>query len=214
MSSEKESHEKLAADLLKNFHDQFAENKKMGEQFFLKIVSFLGAIVVGYSYIYNNFSGDVIAFSFVSTASVMLLLFGSAIVTVLAYSFKRDEYVNARIRKYARIIGDDKPFPSDYDSSHAFRKRIDRLFWMPDIFFIFFLVFPLFQWIILLSYSMKRQLQFACCQQNTFDTWTVIISLASLLASFMILLSFGGKLKRRINAWEKEFKQHNEHAGT
>ncbi len=203
MNDQKEFRENLADDLLKGFHDQFSENQRRGEYLFLKFVAFLAAIIIGYAYVYNGFFGDVAAFSFVAIASVMLLLFGSTIVVVIAYGFRRDQYVNARIRKYARVIGNDKPFPSDYDPSHIFRNRIDRLFWMPDIFFAFFLVFPLFQWIILLSYFMKRLLAFGFYQQNAFDIWTVYIALGSVFASFLILLSFGGKLKRKIDAWEK-----------
>lgn len=196
MNSEKES-DKLATELLKGFHVQFAENQRTREQSFLKILGFLGAVVVGYAYVYKNMSTEIDAFSFVAFASIVLLFFGCAIVTVIAYSFRRDQYVNYRIRDYAKVIGDDKPIPADYNPSHIFCRRIDKLFWMPDIFLYFYFLFPVFQSIILISYVLKRQLHFSFCQPNGYDTSTVIISLMAIGLSVYIPLHFGSKLSRK-----------------
>lgn len=126
MFIEKDVKKELAIELLKGFHVQFAENQRTREQSFLKIVGFLGTVVFGYAYVYKNFFTEVEVFSLVSIASIILLSAGCGIVCVIAYSFRREQYVNARIRGYANIIGPNKPFPSEYDPSHIFKQRINK----------------------------------------------------------------------------------------
>lgn len=204
---------KLAAELLKGFHTQFAENQRTREQSFLKILGFLGAVILGYAYVYKNLADDVQVFSFAAIIAVIVLFFGSAIVTVIAYSFRRDQYVNVRIRKEADIIGDSKPFPSDYDPTHIFGKSSAIFTWMPDIFLFFFWLFPIFQILVLISYSMKLHLSFSLCQPSGPETSTVIVSVVSIVLSVFAFFRFGSKLKGKIDKWEKEYKKSNERAG-
>ena len=214
MSEQDNSPDKLAAELLKGFHTQFAENQRTREQSFLKIVGFLGAVVLGYAYVYRNLSDDAEALSYVAIASIVLLLFGCAIVTIIAYSFRRDQFVNARIRKHAQVIGPGKPFPGDYDPSHIFQKRLAMIRWMPDIFTAFFWLFPIFMMLLLVSYSTKRNLSLSFSDANTLDTLTVVISISSILISIVVLILFGSKLQARFKRWEDEFKNHpDERAG-
>lgn len=194
----------LAEDLLKNYQIQFAENQRNREQSFLKIVGFLGAVVFGYAYVYVNLSHDQITFSLVTMAAVILLLFGSAIITVIAYSFRRQQYVTGRINRHAQLIGPGKPLPSDYDPSHLFATRVKRLMWMPDIFLIFYLVFPLFQLIVLASFAAKSGQGAASSTWNPLHVWTLAVAILSLAASLGIVIAYGKKLRKKLERWEKE----------
>jgi NADH:ubiquinone oxidoreductase subunit 3 (subunit A) len=197
---------KLAAELLKGFHIQFAENQRTREQSFLKIVGFLGAVVLGYAYAYQNLGGDSNnAFSYVAISSVVLLLFGSIVVTVIAYSFRRDQYENARIRYYAQVIGEGKPFPSGYNPYHIFKKKWAYVRWTPDIFGVFYLLFLIFQILVLISYSTRLHLSLSFSKPDTFATITVIVGVVCIIICLIILVAFGSKLKKKYEEWEKEY---------
>ena len=207
--------EQLAAELLKAFHIQFAENQRTREQSFLKILGFLGAVVLGYAYVYKNFSSEVDSFSLIAITSTILLFFGATIVTVIAYSFRRDQYVCYRIRDLAKISGKDKPFPEDYNPSSLFNNdsyghALNRLLWLPDLFRFYFLVFPIFQILILVSYVLKRNLHFCFSNPNGYDTLTIIIATASFSLSIYMAIAFGSKLKHKMKKWEEERTSSNE----
>ena len=161
---------------------------------------------------FQNHPTDHTSFALVAMAALVLLVFGSAIVTVIAYSFRRDQYVNARIRKQAGIIGPDKAFPTDYDPSRLFKHRIGTMAWLPGIFFVFFLVLPLFQLVILVSYRVKRELYFTIAQPDILDTITVIAGLASFVFSFSLIWWFGRKLNKKMTKWENEKSRPSERA--
>ena len=166
----------LANELLKTFHTQFAENQRTREQSFLKIIGFIGAVVLGYAYVYANLSQNIVTFSFVAFGSNLLLLFGAFIVVIIAYNFRRDQYVNSRIRNQAGIIGKKKAFPEEYNPSHLYKgDKPKKYLWMPDIFSAFFHIFPLFQLLIILSYLSKLKPIFALSNIDFYITVTVII---------------------------------------
>jgi hypothetical protein len=195
-------------ELLKGFHTQFAENQRTREQSFIKIVGFLGAVVLGYAYVYQNLWRDSDAFSFVTLASIILLLSGAYIVVVIAYNFRRDQYVNARIRKRAEIIGKRKPFPEEYDPSHLYSKdKHKRYFWMPDLFTIFFHIFPVFQFLIAVSYYNKLNIVISFSNINWCVTVTLVLSAISFGLCFVILFCYSRKLRLRIQKWETEYNR-------
>ena len=208
MKSYRENKNNLTEELLKSFHIQFAENQRTREQSFLKIVGFLGAVIFGYTYVYENISSKIAEFSLVTFGSISLLAFGSAIVTVIAYSFRRDQYVNARIRRKAKIIGPSKPFPPDYDPSHIYDNKIKKYTWMPDIFLVFYFIFPFFQLILLVSYCHKIGIHLV--QIRNADIWiTVVIflSIGFIFATLVMPYCFSIKLKKKIQKWEIEYEK-------
>jgi hypothetical protein len=203
----KQEYDNLAVELLIGFHKQFAENQRTREQSFLKIVGFLGAVVLGYAYVFKNIPDNILIFSFSAIASIVVLFFGCGIVTVIAYSFRRDQYINARIRNQADIIGENKPFPSDYNPTHIFKGRVTKFFWMPDIFLFFFWIFPIFQVLIMVSYSTKLQLGFSLSRASAIETLTIIVSFLAIFSSLFVFFWYGNKLKKKLEVWEKESKR-------
>src|SRR6478752_2805068 len=111
----------LAKELLKTFHSQFAENQRVKEQSFLQIAGYLGAIIFGYAYVFHNLKGEkgeLEILSVVASAAMLLLTLGAWIVVVISYNWRRDQLVNAKIRRYCGILGTpDSVFPESYDPS-------------------------------------------------------------------------------------------------
>jgi lipid-A-disaccharide synthase-like uncharacterized protein len=114
----------LAKELLKTFHSQFAENQRVKEQSFLQIAGYLGAIIFGYAYVYQNLRSEVEVLCFVAIAAMLLLAFGAWVVVVISYNWRRDQLVNARIRRYCGLLGaKDSVFPDHYDPSTTMRSK-------------------------------------------------------------------------------------------
>ena len=205
MAKQKAVIDKIGEEILRSFHFQFAENQRTREQSFLKILGFLGAVVAAYAYVYQNQSLGVVIFSLATIAAVVLLTFGSAIVAVIAYNFRRDQYINARIRRLAGIIGKGKIFPSEYDPSHLYDKKMNVRFWMPDIFNVFFMVFPIFQILLIVSFLAKTRLELVEFSRiEWFSTFAVFVSLLALFFSMGCYVYYGRKLRGKIKKWEAE----------
>lgn len=197
----------LSKELLKVFYSQFAENQRTREQSFLKIISFLGAVVLGYAYVYKNYPQEE-AFSYVALASIILLLAGATIVVIIAYNFRRDQYVTARINRQEKIIGDKKAFPNEFDPSHLFKdKESLKYFWMPDMFNAFFHIFPVFQLFILATYLHKLQVCISFSNFNCLVTIVTILSIISFCLSFTVLFIYSVKLRNKIVDWEDQYKK-------
>lgn len=172
--------EKLAHDILHSFHTQFAENQRTREQAFLKILGFLGFVIFGYAYVYDRLSGDIDKFTLVAITSELLLMFGALIITTIAYNFRRDQYINAKIRRSCAILGDDKIFPEGYDPSVSLKSRKRILTWMPDFLSVFYWVFPTFQLLLFISYAFKLRIYISMSDADAYVTTAFIAFIISI----------------------------------
>jgi hypothetical protein len=152
-------------ELLVRWHTQFAENQRIREQSFLKILGFLGAVVLGYTFVYQNYPKEL---NIVVVASVSLIFFGSWQIITIAYNFRRDQYVNVQIRKNADIVGDGKIFPKEFDPFYSLiEKHSNRIYsWIPDFLLPYYFVFPFFQALIIISFFYRA---------NPFEIWEYLI---------------------------------------
>ncbi|MBI5598939.1 MAG: hypothetical protein HY890_04290 [Deltaproteobacteria bacterium] len=90
-------------------------------------------------------------------ASEVLLTFGAWMIVIIAWNFRRDQFVNFKIREYAKVIGKGKIFPESYDPRHKFPEKrewrtLKCFSWMPDMMVLFYLLFPVFQILLFVSY--------------------------------------------------------------
>ena len=171
----------LQEKLLLGFHTQFAENQRTREQSFLKILGFLGAVIFGYAYVYHNYNAiQPKEFSYITLVSEFLLSFGTLIITIIAYNFRRDQIINAKIRTKVNLLGDDNIFPRSFDPRLS--SSLSRPFgWMPDFLNLFFYLFPVVQIILLVSYFDKQKSRFDFCNPE------LGITLVNMLCIFAII---------------------------
>lgn len=184
----------LAKDLLKTFHSQFAENQRVKEQSFLQIAGYLGAIIFGYAYVFHNLKKELDILSLVAMAATLLLALGAWVVVVISYNWRRDQLVNAKIRRYCGILGaPDGVFPESYDPSTTLGSK-NVISWMPNLLAIFYIVFPVFEALLLLSFFVRTKLELSMSHIDWLLSSAVAVSLVSIAATCYAPLHFMRKL--------------------
>lgn len=192
----------LGGELLRNYVAQFAENQRSREQSFLKIVGFFGGVIAAYAYVYKEHPTDLTLLSLVTIVAVVLLLFGALTVTVIAYSYRRQQYIVARINEHAGIVGPDRPLPPDHGPDDIAKRRIGRFFWMPDIFLVYYLVFPVFQLIIGVAYFARVA--------TWGQAWPLIAGcVGAVVASVAVPGWYGRKLRKKMQT-DSSYNVHPE----
>ncbi|MFS4454830.1 hypothetical protein [Maribacter sp. 2304DJ31-5] len=204
----------LKDELIKSFHEQFAQNQNHHQKLFFQILSVIVTVTVGYSYVYTM-GGEILTTD--SKPSIFLLSLALIISTIvlglslvllsnMAYGFRRDQFVNNRIRKRAKLIHNkdksDDIFPKSYDPAWGFNKKqkdyserlkrmsiqlritygvwiwiLKRLSWMPNFHNSLFFMLVLIQIILLASYIFNP---FDNIQLFNFDLsidWTFIATI-------------------------------------
>jgi len=188
--------QELKKEILLGFHTQFAENQRTREQSFLKILSYLGAIIIGYAFVYHKsaeYSHNEL--SLVAILSVALLFFGSLVILTIAYNYRRDQIINAKIKGYVDVIGDKNIFPINYDPRKS--KSLKKWYsWIPDFLLVFFCLFPIVQIILLISYILK--LEFNFINIHWLSTFTVIFGIISFMGMIFFYALYFRKIKKCI----------------
>jgi len=204
-----ETKEKLTRDILSGFHTQFAENQRIREQSFLKILGFLGAVVFGYAYVYHNLSDstdEVNIFSLVTIASELILTFGSWVVVTIAYNFRRDQVVIARIREECGVLGDDKIFPKAFDPCSWLKSDSRKYAWIPDFLLVFYVIFPVFQVILAVSFALRTRvfsdLLSPCFYElDWYELAAVAFSIITLTITIYLPWFYRKKLRNKAESW-------------
>ncbi|WP_108801902.1 hypothetical protein [Aquimarina sp. Aq107] len=179
----------LKEELIKSFHEQFAQNQNHHQKLFFQILSVIVTVTVGYSYAYTmggeipntELKPSVFLLSLALIISTIVLGLSLVLLSNMAYGFRRDQYVNNRIRKYAKLIHNENEtkdiFPKSYDPAWSFNKKqedyserlkrmalpirltyglwiwiLKRLSWMPNFHNYLFFMLGLIQILLLVSY--------------------------------------------------------------
>ena len=184
-----EQNMELKDELIKNFHEQFAQNQNHHQKVFFQILSVIVTVTVGYSYVYTM-GGDLPnpklkPSTFLLSLSLIIstIVLGLSLVLLcnMAYGFRRDQYVNNKIRKKTKLIHNTDPkddiFPKSYDPAWSFNRKqkeylkrlkkmniptritygiwvwiLMRLSWMPNFHNSLFFMLSLIQVLLLVSY--------------------------------------------------------------
>lgn len=188
MQNESDGSADLRNEILLGFHTQFAENQRNREQSFLKLLAILAGAVAGYALIYrerlvgapNALPVPVIVlFHIVAT---VLLLAGTLLIITISRDFRRDQAVNAKIRRGCDLIGDDKIFPSSYDPAYGL-KQWGLYDWMPDFLLVFYLLFVFFQAVGYAALLLVSGASIELRDPNWWITGGALFSLLSVLSS-------------------------------
>jgi hypothetical protein len=185
--------------------------------------------------------GDALAwegFAYISTASIILLGGGAWLIVAIAYSFRRDQYVISRIKANQQLIGKSGLYPKEYNPVsiyflksgwrwfppnarsllNQFEEPIARdhvkfvlLRWMPDMFIIYYCLFPVF---ILFMLFVFVQATVSDEQINYSFIHTIVFTfdIGLFLASLYLPVKYSRKLFRRLMIWHgiaKSPMRHN-----
>lgn len=147
MALSENERDELRKQILLGFHTQFAENQRSREDSFLKFLALLGGALAGYVFLFQKGgtaglpSGSIYLFQAVVST---VLAAGTWLITVISNNFRRDQFVNAKIRHACGLFGPDEIFPSSYDPRRGM-KRWGLYGWFPDLFKVFYWLFILFE---------------------------------------------------------------------
>lgn len=193
----KEKEKFLTYPILINWHTQFAENQRIREQSFQKILGFLGSIVLGYGYVFVMQEQQINYAIIIAMASIF---FGAWQVNTIAYNFRRDQNININIRKMADVYGDDFIFPTSYDP----RVSPKGIFsWIPDFLQPYYCVFVFSQLVLLISYFNKTSPPRNLYLLHSVGIKFTIIIIA--MSTFLIPLYYSLKLSRREYILPKQY---------
>ena len=185
-------------DIIFSFHEQFAINQNHHQDILFKLLSIIGAVIVGYGYILHDYN-KIYSFSeaiFGLITSEILLIVGLSVVVISANGFRRDQNVCYRIRRNAKHTADSRENEKKDDvfpySFYPFKEKPFFFNWMPDFHQMFSIVFILFQFltgIVLIVKSIENK--------DFCDHSCLIIGfpLLSIIVSIIILIAYTNKMK-------------------
>ncbi|MET2984170.1 hypothetical protein [Aureibaculum conchae] len=215
----------LKEELIKSFHEQFAENQNHHQKVFFQILSVIVTVAVGYSYVYtmggkipsSNLKPSIFLLSLALIISTIVLGLSLVLLSNMAYGFRRDQYVNNKIRKHARLIHNenelDDIFPKTYDPTYSFKKKqkkyskklrkmskpirltygiwvwiLKRLSWMPNFHNSLFFMLGLIQILLLVSYIFNPFDNIVLFNFGLPIDWTFIITISIWLILTILVL--------------------------
>jgi hypothetical protein len=128
--------DKLKYEIMRGFHEQFADNQFKLQQSFIQVLSVILTVLIGYGYVYSNGGTFVfkdiqnydftLAFSF--CVASLINAFGILLVLSNAHAYRRDQFVVSRIRKKVGLQSveenDINIFPHYFDPAISFNQKL------------------------------------------------------------------------------------------
>lgn len=130
-------------DIVKSFHEQFAENQNHHQKLFLQVLTILLSVLIGFGYLYvridslkNELNITIETLYWYLIVSMYLLSLAVAIISNMALGFRRDQLMASNIRILSNVMN------SDNDDNFFFHKfnpqgKVGKFDWMPEFHIIF-----------------------------------------------------------------------------
>lgn len=177
----------LGMDIVKSFHEQFAQNQNHHQSLFLQVLTVLLTVLVGFGYIYIRVDADSkelkitveTLYAFLTLAMYLLSL-GIALILNTALGFRRDQMVACNIRMKTKVMEradeqGDNFFPPTFNPVD--KTKLTN--WMPGFHFIFFVT------LIVVKALLVSSVVFNCRFRPSFD-----LSLPISLVTFALMAIF------------------------
>lgn len=125
----------LKNELLKSFHQQFAENQNHHQKLFFQILTVLVTVIFGYSFVFTSgweltnskINQDLFLLSFAFLVSVIVINLSLILLSNMAFGYRRDQFVVSNIRKQSGLIcnkdSNKDIFPLSYDPAWSFKQK-------------------------------------------------------------------------------------------
>lgn len=199
MNEEPEKSE-IRTEIVKSFHEQFAQNQNHHQGLFLQVLAVLLTVITGFGYLYVHFDDPgaglkvTIETLYISLAlSLYLLSLAIALIVNMALGFRRDQMVACNIR--VRVGGMDVPqnkgfFPASFNPI----KECNCLNWMPEFYLIFFIALFVIKMVFIVSVLSGRDSRIILTSTpNLSLTLSVILMAGSVVLDGYVLKRYWGK---------------------
>jgi len=207
----------IGEDIVKSFHEQFAQNQNHHQKLFLQVLAVLLTVLVGFGYLYiraNVESKEVkitseTIYVFMSL-SFYLLSLSIALISNMALGFRRDQLVACNIRVMTNtmtINTNDNYFIGDFNpvGKHKY------ILWMPEFHIIFFFTLLIIKVLLILSllFSSTYSISFSD-SPNILITISVVMALLSFILDLYVSLRYWKKWRYYSNNAPSRLKVQGE----
>lgn len=211
-------------ELVKSFHQQFAENQNNHQSTFIQLLSIILTVIVGFGLALLNFGGTstdkdfhLTQFDFTIAFCIAegILTLGFCLVVSYASGFRRDQFVNATIREKAGITEESSEllwqiFPNTYNPKTSFQKKQNDkkkmlyLWWMPDFHIIFAVTFMLLQILLIIFYIFKVFIANLLFVNSNIDWSSLLIFVIGVIFLFLTALTLNKYFKKVLKLYEEK----------
>lgn len=192
----------IGEEIVKSFHEQFAQNQNHHQKLFLQVLAVLLTILVGFGYLYirvgvdsNEVNITIETIYVFLSLSFYLLTLSIALISNMALGFRRDQLVacNIRVKSGAMCVNTDNDngyFISDFNpvGKHTY------LLWMPEFHIIFFFLLLIIKVLLFSSllFSSSYDINFKS-SPNTLIRISIVMASLSFIVDFCVSIRYWKK---------------------
>lgn len=135
----------IGDDIVKSFHEQFAQNQNHHQNLFIQILAILLSVLIGYGYLYirvdapdKDLKVPIDTLYVYLAIATYLLSMAIALIANMSLGFRRDQLMAANIRVKSGVMtleSNDNYFFGSFNP----QKNTNVLTWMPEFHKIFFI---------------------------------------------------------------------------
>ncbi len=196
----------VASELIKSFHEQFAQNQNHQQKLFLQVLTVLLTVLIGFGYLYIRVGvkqSNIIVtaetiYSFLAL-SMFLLSLAVALILNMSLSFRRDQLVACNIRVKVGVMNIDDINTENFFPSKFNPVGKDNFFtWMPEFHQIFFYSLFVVKILLIVSLVFNSSIPsiFSTNSPNKLILCSFILFWLSFILDFLYLFSVD---KKRVN---------------
>jgi len=135
----------IGEDIVKSFHEQFAQNQNHHQNLFIQILAILLSVLIGYGYLYirvdglsEEFKVSINTLYVYQAIAACLLSIATALISNMALGFRRDQLMAANIRIMSGVmtLGNNNNY---FFGSFNPQSKTGFVVWMPEFHKIFFI---------------------------------------------------------------------------
>jgi len=199
----------LGDEIVKSFHEQFAQNQNHHQKLFLQVLAVLLTVLVGFGYLYirvgakqNGINVTLETIYAFLAMSMFLLSLAIALILNMSLGFRRDQLVACNIRvKIGVMKVDDKNTDSYFPSKFNPVGKTNFFTWMPEFHQIFFVALILIKVILIGSLTLNSNMPIFINNKipNILITLSFAFSLLSFILDFFVAFWYCHKWKRYSN---------------
>ena len=200
----------IGKDLIKSFHEQFAQNQNHHQNLFIQTLAILLTVLVGYGYLYIRvnksvegiFVGMDTLYAFL-TIALYLLTIAIALLSNMALGFRRDQLMAANIRIKSNVMTPENNDNYFFGTFNPYSKK-GYLDWMPEfhsIFFISLFVMKILLMVLTLKYE-NNSLGIFYSEHMSY----IVIAMFSYFLDIMILDCYRKKWEKHLDSAPERLK--------